>query len=94
MRTVFEDDWLSYLAKSEQKKLDPDAAVIPEVQLIVGEMDPAKGKRKRRGEVVMASKIPKKDGSPSSQVVDLEAGGSPRPKGTRTLRSRSASATG
>ncbi|MCI67165.1 hypothetical protein A2U01_0088423 [Trifolium medium] len=50
MRTVSEGDWLSYLAKSKQKKLEPEAAVSPEVQLIVGETYVAKGtKRKKRG---------------------------------------------
>ncbi|MCH81932.1 hypothetical protein A2U01_0002726, partial [Trifolium medium] len=43
MRTVSEDDWLSYLAKSTQKKLEPEALISPEVQLVVGEKDGAKG---------------------------------------------------
>ncbi|MCI14995.1 hypothetical protein A2U01_0036130, partial [Trifolium medium] len=43
MRTINEDDWLSYLAKSKQKKLEPEAFVRPDVQLIVGETDGAKG---------------------------------------------------
>ncbi|MCI06463.1 hypothetical protein A2U01_0027523, partial [Trifolium medium] len=42
MRTVSEGDWLSYLTKSSQKKLEPKALVSPEVQLVVGETDVAK----------------------------------------------------
>ncbi|MCH89653.1 hypothetical protein A2U01_0010553 [Trifolium medium] len=45
MRTISEDDWLSYLAKSKQKKLEPEALVSPNVQLVVGEADGAKGVR-------------------------------------------------
>ncbi|MCI30222.1 hypothetical protein A2U01_0051431, partial [Trifolium medium] len=97
MGTVSEGDWLSYLAKSKQKKLEPEATVSPDVQLILGEPDGAKGtKMRKRGEVVRPSKVPKKDGGSSSQVVDLEAGesqpSSPQPKGNRALWSRTTSA--
>ncbi|MCI68051.1 hypothetical protein A2U01_0089310, partial [Trifolium medium] len=83
--------WLSYLAKSKQKKLEPEAVVSPEVQLIVGETDVAKGtKRKKRGDVTKPSKVLKKGSGSSSQVIDLEVGGgsqpsSPQPKGSRAL---------
>ncbi|MCI37637.1 hypothetical protein A2U01_0058861, partial [Trifolium medium] len=87
MRTVFESDWLSYLTKSTQTKDNLDEPVSPDVQLIVGEKDGAKGaKRKRRGELPRPSKVLKKGGGSASQIVDLEAGGSsPPPKGGRTL---------
>ncbi|MCH79513.1 hypothetical protein A2U01_0000263 [Trifolium medium] len=93
MRTVSEEDWLSYLAISSQKKLEPYALVSPEVQLVVGETDAARGaKRKRRGETVRSSKASNKNDGSSSQVVDLEASGSqpssPQAKGVRSLRSR------
>ncbi|MCI16318.1 hypothetical protein A2U01_0037460, partial [Trifolium medium] len=93
MRTVSEGDWLSYLTKSSQKKLEPKALVSPEVQLVVGETDVAKGaKRRRRGETARSSKALKKNNGSSIQVVDLEADGSqpssPQPKGGRALRSR------
>ncbi|MCI10027.1 hypothetical protein A2U01_0031118, partial [Trifolium medium] len=93
MRTVSEDEWLSYLAKSNQKKLEPEALVSPEVQLVVGETDVAKGaKRKKWGEMARSSKALKKNDGSSNQVMDLEAGGSqsspPQPKGGRVLRGR------
>ncbi|MCI55674.1 hypothetical protein A2U01_0076925, partial [Trifolium medium] len=79
--------------KSSQKKLEPEALASPEVQLIMGETDVAKGaKRKRRGETARSSKALKKNDGSSSQVVDLEVDGSqpssPHAKGVRSLRSR------
>ncbi|MCI22818.1 hypothetical protein A2U01_0043994, partial [Trifolium medium] len=94
MRKVSEDDWLSYLAKSKQKKEEPEELVRPDIQLVVGETDGAKGaKRKRRGKSGRSSKSLKKNDGSSGQIVDLEAGGSqpssPPPKRSRVLRSRS-----
>ncbi|MCI43669.1 hypothetical protein A2U01_0064907, partial [Trifolium medium] len=69
----------------------------PEAQLIVGEANATKGaKRKKKGEVARATKIPRKDsGSSSHQVVDLDTADagdsqhpSPQKKGSHTLRSR------
>ncbi|MCI77296.1 hypothetical protein A2U01_0098566, partial [Trifolium medium] len=39
MRTVSEDEWLSYLAKLTEKQSEPEAAVGPDVQLVVLEKD-------------------------------------------------------
>ncbi|MCI74592.1 hypothetical protein A2U01_0095856, partial [Trifolium medium] len=50
MRTVKEDEWLAYLAKSKQKKLLPDAAVDPLTQVIVDAGVPKGTKRKKKVE--------------------------------------------
>ncbi|GAU47408.1 hypothetical protein TSUD_403900 [Trifolium subterraneum] len=53
MKTVSDEEWMSYLAKSKAKKLQPDDPALPDDLLILGE---TKGsKRKRRGDRVRPS---------------------------------------
>ncbi|GAU10395.1 hypothetical protein TSUD_419060, partial [Trifolium subterraneum] len=48
MQTVSDEEWMSFLAKSKAKKLQPDEVALPDDLLVVGE---TKGsKRKRRGD--------------------------------------------
>ncbi|GAU35621.1 hypothetical protein TSUD_30380 [Trifolium subterraneum] len=69
MRRVEKDEWLSYLAKSRQKKLLPDAPVNPLTQVVVEDGAPKGTKRKKKMEASKASsKIPKRDDGSSANM--------------------------
>ncbi|PNY05504.1 hypothetical protein L195_g001956 [Trifolium pratense] len=90
MTTIDEEEWLSYLAKSTEKQANPEPFVDPALQLLLGDQDGNKGKRKRtKGESHRPPKSVKKDDGSSSHVK-IDDGTSPS-KGGRVLRSRSAS---
>ncbi|MCI59598.1 hypothetical protein A2U01_0080853 [Trifolium medium] len=55
MRIISEEASKSFLAKSTQKKLQPEAAATPEDLLVVGETNVTKGKMKNRSEVARSS---------------------------------------
>ncbi|GAU23954.1 hypothetical protein TSUD_183530 [Trifolium subterraneum] len=57
MKTVSDEEWMSFLAKSKAKKLQPDEIFLPDDLPVVGE---TKGsKRKRRGDRVIRGGRPK-----------------------------------
>ncbi|GAU47340.1 hypothetical protein TSUD_302080 [Trifolium subterraneum] len=73
MRRVPEEEWLSFLAKSKQKRLAPDASVDPLTQVIVDDGAPKGVKRKKRAETVKGPvKIPKGNEGSSSAVGEPE----------------------
>ncbi|GAU48770.1 hypothetical protein TSUD_406130 [Trifolium subterraneum] len=85
MKTVSDEEWMSFLAKSKAKKLQPDEIALPDDLLVVGE---TKGsKRKRRGDKGRAIQ----DVGSSSPAANVAFGVSysPQPSGGRVLRSHS-----
>ncbi|GAU24587.1 hypothetical protein TSUD_289480 [Trifolium subterraneum] len=69
MRRVLEEEWVSFLAKSKQKRLAPDASVDPLTQVIVEEGAPKGVKRKKRTKHGKGpTKIPKGNEGSSATV--------------------------
>ncbi|MCI35588.1 hypothetical protein A2U01_0056809, partial [Trifolium medium] len=76
MRTLSNEEWLAFLAKSKQQKLQLDVVVDVNTQLVVGDADSSMGvKRKRRNEKVKPSEATSSQGCGSStrSFVNLEA---------------------
>ncbi|GAU50708.1 hypothetical protein TSUD_301130 [Trifolium subterraneum] len=73
MRRIPEEEWVSFLAKSKQKRLAPDASVDPLTHVIVDDGAPKGVKRKKRTETVKGPvKIPKGNEGSSSAVGEPE----------------------
>ncbi|GAU44908.1 hypothetical protein TSUD_25710 [Trifolium subterraneum] len=94
MKTVSDEEWMSFLAKSKAKKLQPDEIALPDDLLVVGE---TKGsKRKRRGDRVIRGDKGRAtqdvgSSSPAANVAfGVSVSRSPQPSGSRVLRSHSA----
>ncbi|GAU39517.1 hypothetical protein TSUD_68810 [Trifolium subterraneum] len=93
MKTVSEEEWMSFLAKSKAKKLQPDEIALPDDLLVVGE---TKGsKRKRRGDRAIRGDRGRStqdvgSSSPAANVAfGVSVSRSPQPSGSRVLRSHS-----
>ncbi|MCH90699.1 hypothetical protein A2U01_0011621 [Trifolium medium] len=94
MRTVSEEDWLSYLTISSQQKSDPDALVTPELQLVIVDLEAvgsqpsspqAKGGRSLRSRTTIPVK-------PAGEDISTQGGVSGAPK-DNTVKDASGNAT-
>ncbi|GAU30848.1 hypothetical protein TSUD_365560 [Trifolium subterraneum] len=97
MKTVSDEEWMSYLAKSKAKKLQSDDIALPDDLLVVGETKGSKQKRRGdkviRGDKVRPSQMATQDVGSFSPVAnvafEVSVSYSPQPNGGRALRSHS-----
>ncbi|GAU32076.1 hypothetical protein TSUD_53440 [Trifolium subterraneum] len=84
MKTVSDDEWMTFLAKSKAKKLQPDDIALPDDLLVVGE---TKGsKRRRRGDKVRATQDVGSSSPAANIAFGVSVSYSPQSSGGRVLR--------
>ncbi|GAU37546.1 hypothetical protein TSUD_369940 [Trifolium subterraneum] len=93
MKTISDEEWMSFLAKSKAKKLQPDEIALPDDLLVVGETKGSKRKRRVdrviRGDKGRATQDVGSSSPAANVAFGVSVSRSPQHSGSHVLRSHS-----